>query len=66
MIKSRMRWERHVARMGEGTGVYRVLVGKPNGKRLLGRLGYRWNDNIKMDIEGVGFGGYGLGWVGSG
>ena len=38
----------HVARMGEGRGVYRVLVGKPEGKRQLGRLRHRWDDNIKI------------------
>jgi hypothetical protein len=42
--------------MGEGRGVYRVLVGKSEGKRPLGRLGRGWEDNIKMDIQEVGFG----------
>ena len=42
----RMRWARHVARMGEGRGVHRVLVGKPEGKRPLGRTRCRWGDNI--------------------
>jgi hypothetical protein len=41
----------HVARMGERRGVYRVLVGKPEGKRPLGRRGRRWEDNIKMDLQ---------------
>ena len=51
VIKSRrMRWAWHVARMG-GRGVYRVLVGKPEGKRPLGRPRRRWNDNIKMDFR---------------
>jgi hypothetical protein len=55
MIKSRrMRWAGHVARMGEGRGVYRVLVGKPEGKRPLGRQRCRWEDNIKMDVQEVG------------
>jgi hypothetical protein len=50
VIKSkRMRWAGHVARMGEGRGVYRVLVGRPEGKRPLGRPRHRWEDNIKMD-----------------
>jgi hypothetical protein len=54
-IKSRrMRWAGHVACMGEGRGVYRVLVEKPGGKRLLGRPWRRWEDNIKMDIQKVG------------
>ena len=51
VVKSRkMRWGRHVARMGQGRGVYRVLVGKPEGKRPLGRPKRRWEDNIKMDL----------------
>jgi len=54
MIKSRgMRWTGHVARMGKGRGVYRVLVGKPEGKRPLGRPRHRWEDNIKMDLQQV-------------
>jgi len=55
---SRMRWVGHVARMGEGRGVYRVLVGKPEGKRPLGRPRCRWEDNNKMDLQEVG-GGFG-------
>ena len=47
----------HVARMGERRGVYRVLVGKPEGKRPLGRPRRRWEDNIKMDLQEVGCGG---------
>jgi hypothetical protein len=47
----RMRWAGHVARMGEGRGVYRVLVGRPEGKRPLGRPKRRWEDNIKMDLR---------------
>ena len=50
----RMRWAGHVARMGEGRGVYRVLVGKPEGKSPLGRPRRRWEDNIKMDLQEVG------------
>jgi len=46
-----------VARMGEGRGVYRVLMGKHEGKRLLGRPRRRWEDNIKMDLQEVGGGG---------
>jgi len=42
-----------VARMGESRGVYRILVGKPEGKRLLGRPRRRWEDNIKMDLQEV-------------
>ena len=53
-IKSRrMRWAMHVARMGERRGVYRDLVGKPEGKRSLGRPRRRCEDNIKMDIQEV-------------
>jgi hypothetical protein len=51
MIKSRMRCAGHVARMGEGRGVYRVLVGKPEGKRPLGRPRRRWKDNIMADLQ---------------
>ena len=66
MIKSRrMRWARHVARMGERRGVYRVLVGKPEGKRPLWRLWRIWEDNIKMDLQEVEWG-YGLDRAGSG
>jgi hypothetical protein len=51
VIKSRwMRWAVNVARMGEGRGVYRVLIGRPEGKRPLGRPRRRWEDNIKMDL----------------
>jgi len=60
-----MRWEGHVARMGEWRGVHRVLVGKPEGKRPLGRPRRRWEDNIKMDLWEVG-GGWRLDGVGSG
>jgi hypothetical protein len=51
VIKSRrMRWAGHVARMGEGRGAYKDLVGRPEGKRPLGRPRRRWEDNIKMDF----------------
>jgi hypothetical protein len=51
IIKSkRMRWAKHVARMGEKRSVYRLLVGKPEGKRPLGRSRRRWINNIKMDL----------------
>ena len=54
VVKSRrMRWAGHVARMGEERGVHRVLVGKPEGKRPLGRPRRRWEDNIKMDLQEV-------------
>jgi len=54
VIKSRrMRWAWHVARLGERRDVYRVLVGKPEGKRTLGRPRRRWEDNIKMDLQEV-------------
>jgi hypothetical protein len=55
VVKSRrLRWAVHVARMGEGRGVHKVLVGKPEGKRPLGRPRHRWEDNIKMDLQEVG------------
>ena len=57
VVKSRqMRWAGCVARMGEDRGVHRVLVGKPEGKRPLGRPRHRWEDNIKMDLQEVGGG----------
>jgi hypothetical protein len=56
-----MRGAGHVARMGEEGGVHRVLVGKPEGKRPLGRPRRRWEDNIKMDLQEVE-GGHGTGW----
>jgi hypothetical protein len=57
VVKSiRMRWAGHVARMGEGRVVHRVLVGKPEGTRPLGRPRRRWEDNIKMDLQEVGGG----------
>jgi len=59
VIKSRgMRWAGHVARMGERRGVYRGLVGKPERKRTIGRPRRRWEDNIKMDSQEVGCGGW--------
>ena len=63
VIKSRrMRWAGHVARMGEERWVYRVLVGKPEGKRPLGRPRRRWVDNIRMDLQEVRCG-Y-MDWIG--
>jgi hypothetical protein len=62
VIKSRrMRWTGQEARVWEGRGVYRVLVGKPEGKRPLGRPRCRWEDNIKMDLKKVGCGG--MDWI---
>jgi hypothetical protein len=58
-----MRWAGHVARMGEGINVHRVLVEEPEGTRPLGRPRHRWEDNIKMDFQEVG-GGCGTGWSG--
>jgi len=58
----RMRWADHVARMGEERGVYRVFVGKPEGKRPLGRPRRMWVDNIKMDLQEVGCGH--VDWIG--
>jgi hypothetical protein len=63
LIKSRrMRWAGHVARMGEEKRMCRVLVGKPEGRRLLGRPRRRWVDNIRMDLQEVGCG-Y-MDWIG--
>jgi hypothetical protein len=56
VIKSRLRWAGHVARMGERRGAYRALVGKPEGRRPLGRPWRRWEVNIKMDLREVGRG----------
>jgi hypothetical protein len=51
-----MRWAGHVARIGEGRGVYRVLVGKLEVRRSMGRSRNRWEDNIRMDLQEVGRG----------
>jgi hypothetical protein len=57
VVKSRrIRWVGHVACMGKDRGVHRVLVGKPEGKRPLGRPRRRWENNIKMDLQEVGGG----------
>jgi hypothetical protein len=62
VIKSRRkRWMGHVARMGEGRVVYRVLVGKPEGKRPLGSPRHKWEYYIKMDLQEVGCGG--MDWI---
>jgi hypothetical protein len=61
VIKSRMRWVGHVVCMGVGRGVYKVLVGRPGGKRPLGRPRHRWEDNIKMDLREIGISG--MNWV---
>ena len=63
VIKSRrMRWAGHVARMGEEWGVYKVLVGKPEGRRPMGKPRRRWVHNIRMDLQEVGCG-Y-MDWIG--
>jgi len=56
-----MRWAGHVARIGERKGVYRVLMGKPERKRPLGRHRRRWEDNIKINIQEVECGG--VNWI---
>jgi hypothetical protein len=62
VIKSRrMRSAEHVARMGEGIGAYRILVGRPEGRRPLGRPRRRWEDNIKIDLQEVGW--KGVDWI---
>jgi hypothetical protein len=66
-IKSRrMRWAGHLARVGEGRKVYRVLVGKPEGKRSLERPRRRWEDGIKMDLREIGWEGCRVDSPGSG
>jgi hypothetical protein len=61
VIKSRrMRWAGHVARMGEGRGAYRILVRIPEGRRLLERPRRRWEDNIKVGLQEVG---WGMDWI---
>jgi len=55
-----MRWTEYVARFGERRGTYRVLVGNPEGMRPLGRSRFRWRDNIKMDLQEVG---WGIDWI---
>jgi hypothetical protein len=62
MIKSRrLKWDGHIARMGEKRNAYRTLVGKPEQKIPLGRPRRRWMDNIKMDLGEIGWGG--LDWI---
>jgi hypothetical protein len=61
IIKSRMRWAGQVARMGAKRKAYRILVGKPEGKRPLGRPTRRWEDNIRMDLREIGRGG--MDWI---
>jgi hypothetical protein len=62
IIKSRrMRWAGHVAPTGEKRNAYRILVGKPGGKRPLGRPRCKWVDNIKMDLREIGWGG--MDWI---
>ena len=57
VIKSRrLRWAGHVARMEEGRSAFKMLTGKPTGKRSLGRRRRRWEDNIRMDFEEIGIG----------
>jgi len=62
IISRRMRWDGHVARMGEDSGVYRVLVGKPERRRPLGRPRRRWVNNIRMELQEMGCG-Y-MDWIG--
>jgi hypothetical protein len=60
VIKSRMRWAGHVARMVETRGAYRILVGRTEGRRPLGRPRRRWEDNFNMDFQDVG---WGVDWI---
>jgi hypothetical protein len=62
MIKSRiMKWTGHAARMVNRRDVYRILMVKPEGKRLLGKPRHRWDDNIKVDLQEVGY--RGMDWI---
>jgi hypothetical protein len=62
MIKSRrMRWAGHLARMGEKRNAYRILMGKPEGKKPLGRPRRRWGGSIKMDLREIGW--VGMDWI---
>jgi hypothetical protein len=62
IIKTRIRWSPHVARIGEKRNAYRLLVEKPEGKRPLGRPRRRWVDNIRMDLGEMGWGD--VDWIG--
>jgi hypothetical protein len=61
ILKDDMRWAGHVARIGEKRNAYRILVGKQDGKRPLGRSRRRWVDNIKMDLREIGWDG--IDWI---
>ena len=64
MIKSRrLRWAGHVARMEESRSTFKILTGKPTGKRSLGRPRRRWDDNIRMGLKEIGVNG--SNWMGS-
>jgi hypothetical protein len=57
----RMRWAGHVARMGDRRGAYRIFVGRPEGKRLLGRPRHSWEESVEIDLQEVGWGG--MDWI---
>jgi hypothetical protein len=57
IISRKIMWVGHVVQLGEERGMYRILVGKPEGKRPLGKPRHRWEDNIRMDLQEVGCGG---------
>jgi len=61
IISRRMRWAGHVALVGEMRNLYKILVGKPEGKRSLERRRFRWEDNIRMDLREIGW--HGVDWV---
>jgi hypothetical protein len=61
IMSRRMRWAGHVARIGDKTNVCRILVGKPERRRSLGRPRRRWVDNIKMDLREIGWNG--MDWI---
>jgi hypothetical protein len=60
LVSPSIRWAGHIAYMGKSRVAYRVLVDKPEGMRPLGRPRHRWEDNIKMDLREIGWGGHGL------
>ena len=65
MKSRRMRWTGHITRMGERKWTYKILTGRPEGRRPRGKQRRKWEDNIKMDLQELGWGGHGLDWSGS-
>jgi hypothetical protein len=63
VTNSRMRWAGHIARMGEKRNAYRILVGRPEGKKPLGRPRRRWVDSIELGFRETGIGWEGVDWM---